>query len=170
VTAQNTTRIIKCYRIGDPHGKYPIFDATGSTINPGRWNTTACAVIYTARYYSTALLEKLVHGSGSIPKNQHYIEVTLPDNLTYEVFNIHDPASRGWDDQLPNVSQIYGDSWYNQQRSLLLFVPSVVARFDENILINPKHLQFHQIQARGSVSNHTPVTWDSRLYGSSIAP
>ena len=60
-------RVLKSYRIGDPAGAYPIFDATGSTIFPGRWNTPGSPIIYSSEHYSTALLEKLVHGSGSLP-------------------------------------------------------------------------------------------------------
>ena len=48
------------------------FDATGSTIAPGRWNTSGSPMIYTSEHFSTALLEKLVHGSGRLPPNQHY--------------------------------------------------------------------------------------------------
>jgi RES domain-containing protein len=72
LTAQKLDRVLTCYRIGDPHGAYPIFDTTGSTINPGRWNTSVSPVLYTSEYYSTAMLEKLVHGSGKLPPNQHF--------------------------------------------------------------------------------------------------
>jgi RES domain-containing protein len=87
VTAQILDRTLSCFRIGDPNGAYPIFDATGSTIAPGRWNTSGSPLIYTSEHYSTALLEKLVHGSGRLPPNQHYIPVTIPRGLTYEMFS-----------------------------------------------------------------------------------
>jgi len=61
--AQALDRVLTSYRIGDPRGTYPIFDATGSTLHPGRWNTPASPMIYTSEHYSTAMLEKLVHGS-----------------------------------------------------------------------------------------------------------
>ena len=64
---QALDRVLTSYRIGDPHGTYPIFDATGSTLHPGRWNTPASPMIYTSEHYSTAMLEKLVHGSGQLP-------------------------------------------------------------------------------------------------------
>lgn len=162
---QISSAITVVYRIGDPHGAYPIFDATGSTINPGRWNTASCSMIYTSRYYSTSVLEKLVHGSGMMPPNQHYITVTIPHGVTYEVFATGLPANRGWDDVHPTVSKIYGDDWRTSLRSLLLFVPSVVARIDENILINPDHPEFSLIYSRGNITHHQPVVWDSRLFG-----
>ena len=51
---------LTAFRIGDPAGAWPIFDATGSTLHPGRWNDPAHPVIYAAERFSTALLEKLV--------------------------------------------------------------------------------------------------------------
>ena len=170
MTAQTSDRILKCYRIGDPAGAYPIYDPTGSTINPGRWNTASSPIIYTSEHYSTAVLEKLIHGSGVMPPNQHHIEIILPPQISYESVNAHDPTMRGWDDLTPIVSKVYGDAWYHSCRSLLLFVPSVVARFDENILINPSHPEFPLIASRGTISRHRPVPWDVRLYGHTVAP
>lgn len=95
MTAQRLDRTLICYRIGGPAGAYPIFDATGSTLAPGRWNTPGNPVIYSAEHYSTAILEKLVHGSGRLPPNRHYIEFTIPRGLSCEVFS--QPALPGWD-------------------------------------------------------------------------
>ena len=68
--AQTLDRVLTCYRIGDPDGEYPIFDATGSRIAPGRWNSPDTPLIYTSERFSTALLEKLVNGAGVLPPNQ----------------------------------------------------------------------------------------------------
>ncbi|MBP2449013.1 RES domain-containing protein [Rhizobium leguminosarum] len=95
MSAQHLDRTLTSVRIGDPAGTYPIFDATGSTIAPGRWNTSGSPIIYTSEHYSTALLEKLVHGSGRLPPNRHYVTVTIPRGLTYEVFS--EPSLPGWD-------------------------------------------------------------------------
>src|SRR5258708_8240183 len=84
---QQRDRVLTRYRIGDAYGAHPIFDATGSTLNPGRWNTPASPMIYTSEHYSTAMLEKLVHGSGQLPPEQHYVVVTIPNAVSYEVFN-----------------------------------------------------------------------------------
>jgi RES domain-containing protein len=86
LTAHTLDRALTCYRISDPDGAYPIFDATGSRLHSGRWNTSACPMIYASEYYSTAMLEKLVHGSGRMPPNQHYIEITIPNGVSYEMF------------------------------------------------------------------------------------
>ena len=117
-------------------------------------------MIYASEYYSTAMLEKLVHGSGRIPPNQHYIQITLPNGLPYELLNpAHLP---GWDEAIPAASKIYGESWQQARRSAILIVPSVVARVEHNILINPDHPEFPKI----THGLHQPVWWDSRLFGS----
>ena len=159
MTAQVLDRTLTSFRIGDPGGAYPIFDATGSTIAPGRWNTRGSPLIYTSDHYSTALLEKLVHGSGRLPPNQHYVEITLPLGVSYEVFS--PPALPGWDSMPATVSKEFGDRWCSERRSAILLVPSVVARLDHNVLINPAHPESAMISA----SLHQPVYWDRRLFG-----
>jgi len=58
VSAQILDRTVVAYRIGDPAGAYPIFDAAGSKLYPGRWNTPTSPLIYASEHYSTAMLEK----------------------------------------------------------------------------------------------------------------
>jgi RES domain-containing protein len=158
LTAQTLDRVLTAYRIGDPEGAYPIFDATGSKLYPGRWNTPASPMIYTSEHYSTAMLEKLVHGSGSLPPNQHFITITLPNGVSYEMLDESHPP--GWADATCRDAKAYGEAWCLARRSLLLIVPSVVARPEHNILINPEHPEFPAI----TVSLHRPVWWDTRLY------
>ncbi|HET7882193.1 MAG TPA: RES domain-containing protein [Acetobacteraceae bacterium] len=159
MTAQRLDRVLTAYRIGDPHGEYPIFDATGSTIGPGRWNGTKCPMIYASEHYSTAMLEKLVHSSGELPANQHFIEITIPNGVAYEMLNpAHLP---GWDDVSRIASRAFGDDWQRSRRSLLLLVPSVVARMELNVLINPEHPEFPRV----THGLHQPVWWDRRLFG-----
>lgn len=159
MSGQILDRTLTCYRIGDPDGAFPIFDATGSTLAPGRWNTPGSPLIYAAEHYSTALLEKLVHGSGRLPPNQHYITITVPRGVTYEVFS--EPAYPGWDALPSGVARRFGERWCQERRSVILLVPSIVARLETNILINPAHPEFYLVTA----SLHQPVFWDRRLFG-----
>ena len=159
MTAQTLDRTLSCFRIGDPNGAYPIFDATGSTIAPGRWNTAGSPVIYTSEHYSTALLEKLVHGSGRLPPNQHFVRITVPPGVSYEMFS--EPALPGWDAMPATVSKAFGEKWCFERRSLILMVPSVVARLDTNFIINPAHPDFSKLEP----GLHEPVYWDRRLFG-----
>lgn len=158
MTAQVLDRTLKCYRIGDPRGAYKVFDAAGSRMYPGRWNTPASPMIYASERYSTALLEKLVHGSGRLPPNQHYVEITIPAGVSYQVADV--ASIPGWDALVPSSSSAFGDAWQRSGHSLILLVPSVVARPDTNVLINPDHPDFARIET----GLHIPVHWDRRLF------
>jgi RES domain-containing protein len=160
VSAQILDRILTAFRIGDPDGAYPIFDATGSRLSPGRWNTMNSPMIYASEHYSTAMLEILVNAGRRLPANQHFIQITIPNGVSYEQL---DPAHlRGWDATKPDVSRTYGEAWQMSRRSLLLLVPSIVARMELNVLINPEHPEFPRIVH----SLHQPIWWDSRLFNS----
>lgn len=134
VTAQSLHRVPTAWRIGDPNGACPIFDATGAKLSPGRCNTGATPMPYACEHASAAMLEKLAQGSGCLPKNQHCVEITIPDDISYEVL---DPAHLpGWADPACVASKAFGGTWQTARRSLLLIVPSVVARMQHNFLLN----------------------------------
>lgn len=158
MSGQKLDRGLTAFRIGDPDGAWPVFDATGSRISPGRWNTPDTPVIYAAEHYSTAMLEVLVNGSGVLPPNQHFVEITIDAGVGYEVFSVnHHPDWVG----SAGLTRAWGERWVKEARTVLLFVPSVVARLERNILINPAHPDFRHIRA----GLHQPVWWDERLFG-----
>lgn len=151
-------RVLTGYRIGDPNGAYPIFDATGSKLYPGRWNTSVTPVIYASTHYSTAMLEKLAHGSGVLPPNQHWIDITIPNGISYETFSVaHMPM---WADPACTDAKAYGADWQTSRRSLLLIVPSVLARMENNFLLNPDHPEI----AKVTWGLAKPCWWDQRLF------
>lgn len=153
-----TDRILTCFRIGDPAGAFPIYDSEGSRLFPGRWNTPASPIIYTSEHYSTAMLEKLVHLNGVLPPNQHYIRITIPNGVSYEVFQT--AAHPGWDGRDETIAKAFGAAWHAARRSAVLLVPSMPARLERNILINPQHPDAAQI----THELPEPVWWDARLY------
>lgn len=159
MTEPRTDRVLTCYRIGDPDGAFPIYDAEGARLYPGRWNTHLSPIIYTSEHYSTALLEKLVHTNLEMPANQHFISITIPNGTSYEVFQT--AAHPGWDSRNEDICKAFGQTWHDEARSALLIVPSIPARIERNMLINPAHPEARRI-------THTlpePVWWDHRLYG-----
>ena len=155
---QQLDRTLVCYRIGDPKGEFPIYDARGSAVFPGRWNDASTPVIYASEHYSTAMLEKLVRGSGALPPNQHFIAITVPKGTSYEVVT-KDHLS-GWDTLEPAASREFGARWVREGRSAILLVPSYVARIERNIVINPRHAEAGSIETRLP----EPVWWDQRLF------
>ncbi|MET0921630.1 MAG: RES domain-containing protein [Xanthobacteraceae bacterium] len=156
---QRLDRTLVCFRIGDPRGEFPIYDARGSTIFPGRWNDDNTPVIYASEHYSTAMLEKLAQGAGELPPSQHYIVITVPKGTSYEV--VSKDRLPGWDALDPGVSRELGARWVKEQRSAILLVPSYVARIERNVVINPAHADAAAIET----SLAEPVWWDERLFG-----
>lgn len=158
VTHRRLPDAMTAYRIGDPHGAFPIYSADGARRVDGRWHRKGQAVIYAAEHYSTAMLEKLVHYSGAFPKGQHYIAITIPAGTSYEVATVH--SLPGWERQDGTVARAFGGAWLEQVRSAILLVPSVVARMERNILINPAHPGAAAIRP----ALEEPVPWDDRLF------
>jgi RES domain-containing protein len=146
------------YRIGDPDGDYPVFSAEGARLAQGRWNEAGDRVIYASEHYSTAMLEKLVHWNGLMPPNQHFVEITLPAGLSYEVVTPDHLAD--WHRPAGDAARRFGHAWYVARRSVVLLVPSVVARLERNLVINADHTEFARITA----GLETPVWWDDRLF------
>lgn len=79
--------------------------------------------------------------------------------MTYK--NLNPAYLPGWDDPTCANSKQFGEDWQRSRLSLLLLVPSLVARCERNILINPEHPDFHKITHSLAV----PVWWDARLFG-----
>lgn len=148
----------KAYRIGDPKGDYPIFSGEGAKRAAARWHQKGQSVVYTAEHLSLAMLEKLVRVSGKMPRGQHYVEINIPSGTSYEV--VTSEKLPGWQEATHATSRQFGATWLEEQRSAVLFVPSVVVRLECNILINPRHADFKAITA----GLETPLTWDSRLF------
>ena len=159
MTVQRTDRVLVCFRIGDPNGAHPIYHSEGARLFPGRWNTATSPIIYTSEHYSTAMLEKLVHANAVLPANQHYIRITIPNGVSYEVFQT--ASHPGWDARDETICKTFGEAWYVGRRSALLLVPSIPARLERNILINPVHPDAAAI----THELPEPVWWDDRLYG-----
>lgn len=132
----------------------------GASLVGGRWNSPGLGVIYASRSYAGAMLACLAHaGIGRVPRHHAAIEITIAATVEIE----HRDASNlpaGWDHADLRVARAFGDAWLREQRSAVLVVPSVVARREGNVLINPRHPDFSRIGAGAP----EPVIWDARLF------
>ena len=134
---------LTAYRIGDPAGSFPIYSAEGAVRVAGRWHERGDRVVYAAEHYSTAMLESLANWARELPPNQHFIEITIPAGVSYEVA-VADQLP-GWHRPGGTSARLFGHRWYVERRSAVLFVPSVVARVERNIVINATHEHFPRI-------------------------
>ena len=147
---------LRAFRIADM--RHPIFDGRGAMLHGARWNSPGRLVIYASETYAGALLEILVHGSGSVPRSQGYVEIEIPAGLSIETISPDDLPH--WDSASFETARAFGDRWVDQRRTPVLIVPSVVTRVERNILINQEHPDFARIRA----SRPLPVRWDKRLW------
>lgn len=150
------------FRIADR--RHPIFDATGATLKGGRWNSPGKPVIDAAETYAGAVLEILVHANlGFIPKTLASVQIHIPVALPIETL---DPAALPhWNAEDLLASRTFGDLWITEQRSAVLFVPSVVLQGRErNLVLNPAHPDFAAIHADAP----KPVLWDPRLFSRTL--
>lgn len=136
---------------------YPIFDGTGAQRWGARWNSRGRRVIYAAQYYSGALLEVLVHAGGQVPKTQARVEISIPAGL--EVERLLPDDLPGWDEPASRAAREFGDCWFDQRRTPVLMVPSVITVIENNVLINQEHPDFSKIKA----GEPALVRWDQRL-------
>jgi RES domain-containing protein len=149
---------VDAYRIASP--AHPLLDGTGaSASSTARWNSRGRYIIYAAEHYATALLEKAAQlNSVKIPRTLVYVRISVPSDAAVE--EVLPDGLRGWDSDEKIASQAFGDRWYDEQRSLILLVPSLAAPgIERNVLINQRHPQFGRIKS----SDAQPVRCHPRL-------
>lgn len=158
VVRQPGTQQWIAWRIAD--GRFPPFSGVGASMVGGRWNSPGFSLIYASCSYAGAMLEILAHaGIGRVPKTQVAVQITIPASVSTE--QVDEPQLPvGWDHADLRVARAFGDDWLRGARSAVLMVPSVPARKENNVLLNPQHPDFPQVV----VGSPEPVIWDARLF------
>jgi RES domain-containing protein len=147
---------MRFYRIAD--SRHSPESGEGARLHGGRWNSPGRAVIYACETQTGAMLEKLVHTNGRMPKHQVCVTFEAPDSLKVSTLEPKDAPE--WDAQDMVASRNAGDAWIGKAQTAVLRVPSVVFGAERNVLINPDHPDFRRIK----VSSVEPVRWDERLF------
>lgn len=127
---------------------------------PARWNSKGTHIIYAASSRALACLENLVHRSGEGLNHLFKItEIYFPVNVSTEQIKQKD-LSDGWYkvDNYHRCQKI-GDQWIERKSSLFLQVPSSIIRDEFNMLINPNHSEFSQVE----IQKISSFTFDERL-------
>lgn len=151
---------MRIYRIADQ--RHPIWDGTGAALLGGRWNSPGRPAIYGSLSSACAMLEILAHaGIGRIPGAQEIVIAKVPDEDALVERHDRESLPEGWDAEDSGVARQLGDDWLASRRSLVLVVPSVVARLEFNAVVNPAHPDFPRMR----VSAPEAVVWDRRLFG-----
>jgi RES domain-containing protein len=149
---------MQIFRISD--ARHPVWDGAGAALVGGRWNSPGQQVISGAENFACAMLEVLAHANiGRLPKTQVFVVATVPNNITIERVESASLPS-GWDCDNCQVARRFGDLWLHEKRSALLLVPSVVARQEFNVLVNPNHPDARKLK----ITAPQKVIWDKRLF------
>lgn len=147
---------MRFYRIADV--RHSPETGEGARLHGGRWNSPGRAVIYACETQSGAILEKLVHTNGRMPKHQVCVVFEAPDSLKFATLDAKDAP--GWESKDMIASRKAGDAWLAAAKTAVLRVPSVVFDAERNVLINPEHADFRGFR----VVSAAPVRWDERLF------
>ena len=147
---------MRFYRIAD--SRHAPESGEGARLHGGRWNSPGRAVIYACETQTGAMLEKLVHTNGRVPKHQVCVTFEAPDSL--EVTTLDARTVKDWAAADMIASRKAGDAWLEKAETAVLRVPSVVFDVERNVLINPAHADFRKIKVVGT----EPVRWDQRLF------
>jgi RES domain-containing protein len=149
---------VQIFRIAD--GRHPIWDGTGASLFGGRWNSPGKSIIYGSLSYSCAMLEILAHANiGRVPKTHQYVIVDIPNDVSVEIVG-EKMLPEGWYSEDNAAAWAFGDQWIKQVRSAIMVVPSVIARLDQNALVNPLHPDALKL----IVPEPKKVIWDKRLF------
>ena len=150
--------MIDLYRLSlDPYSDD--LSGTGASLTGGRWNRRGLRVLYTAGSRALATLEVLVHTPAMfIPKSYYLLTIRAPEDTLLSV--PLDQLPDGWNSlSPPDLVKDITESWLNDNRFLLLKVPSAVVTGEYNFLINPAHPRSSEVV----IMDKCPYQFDSRL-------
>lgn len=119
----------------------------GSALRAGRWHARGRPVVYAASSAALALLETLVHVDRADLLRAEYVAIPLrvPGDTVERVDRAALPNDwRAWPH--PASTQTLGTAWFDGARSAALVVPSAVVPHEWNVLLNPLHPRFHEVE------------------------
>ena len=127
----------------------------------GRWNRPGTPAIYAGRTVAIAALEKFVHLAGVPALDLVLVRIELPEHCSVEEPEIANlPAD--WNAvPIRHASMDFGTTWIQEERSLVLYVPSTIVPEERNAVLNPNHPEFRTVQ----LLIERDFTFDLRLYG-----
>jgi RES domain-containing protein len=133
----------------------------GAEMSGGRWNSKGIPMIYTSESRALCTAEIAVHTSlGNIPADYFLTSIEIPKNIALQSIGV-DLLPYDWK-SFPHsyATQIIGDTFSREKKSLVLKVPSAVVQGEFNYLINPLHTDIRFIK----IKNTEAFSFDKRLF------
>jgi RES domain-containing protein len=150
---------MKVWRIFPERFSESAFTGIGGLYAARRWNHLGTPIVYCATSPALAALELFVNlDPHEMPDDLLMAEATVPDDLIEPLSLDLLPAD--WRELNNLACRDLGSGWAASGRSLGLRVPSAVVDGDWNLLLNPRHSAFGQIQ----VAAPRPFRFDGRMF------
>ncbi len=112
----------------------------------GRWNSKGKLVLYASENIATSLLENIIYRTGIGFNNDYKIMVIYhPEEHIEQIITSNLPKDWRSMESYDQLQKI-GDSWYDEQRSLCLKVPSSILPDNYNIIFNTTHPEFKNVK------------------------
>jgi len=120
--------------------------ALSSSGSANRWNVKNEFVIYAGSSRSLSTLELVVHRSSisQLPNYEVMVISIADDEELFDQIPIKDLLKNWRAFEMYHELQQIGSSWYKDQRSLVLKVPSAVIPKEYNFIINTQHPLFKE--------------------------
>jgi RES domain-containing protein len=130
-----------------------------------RWHERGRPAVYLAEHPALALLETLVHldiDPDELPSHYQLLTVEAPDALAVEELTEPELSVRivNWR-HAPEQTRMLTRGWFDERRTTLMRVPSVIVPAAHNYLLNP----LHPDAARITIVGRQTAEFDARLFG-----
>jgi RES domain-containing protein len=137
--------MIRVWRLIKSEHADDAFAGEGARLGGGRWSSKGFRVVYTAGSLSLATLEVMVHTPFyRALKNYVCIQIDFNPNIAQSITTENLPDN--WTvDPIPQSVRDLGNQWVQNQKSVILKVPSAIIPVEYNYLINPSHPDFKKI-------------------------
>lgn len=143
------------------HGKHKAdISGKGAEIAGGRWNSKGKRILYTSESRALCTAEVAVHMPlGITPQNYYLQSIEIPRCKVIEIDA--QKLSDDWKNFPHEVStKSVGDDFIDENKYLVLKVPSAVVQDEYNYLINP----YHRLFAKVKIIKIEPYRFDKRLF------
>lgn len=151
---------MKIYRLSREKSTRDLSGA-GARLHGGRWNSRGKNALYGAENISLAKLEVAVHlDLDLIPDDYCLIAIEIPEKTAVQVIE-KSTLSEDWD-TIPHSesTQLLGDYFLDENKLLLLKVPSAIVHQEYNFILNPNHPSFSSVK----ITYIELFTFDNRLF------
>jgi len=136
---------MECHRIC--RKAHRALDGEGARLYGGRWNSPGQPVVYASTTLALAALEYLIHlDSSEAPLDLMAIRIAIPDDVAISDVRLRTLPARWHRYPAPDTCRAVGDAWLAARKTAVLRVPAAPVPEEWNVLLNPRHPEFHRIR------------------------